>query len=76
MPSTVCKNCNGTDIDRDPQLGTTVCTNCGYVLEDSLIVAEVQFQENAGGSSSVIGQFVSAEGTHILLHEKVTAYFV
>lgn len=46
----------------DPGRGQAVCTQCGEVLETSLIVSDVQFEENAhGGGSSAIGQFVSAD---------------
>lgn len=60
--SSVCKHCGGTDVDKDPARGHAVCTGCGNVLEDTFIVSEVQFAENAGGGSSVVGQFVSSEG--------------
>lgn len=56
-----CKNCGSSDIEVDPARGDAVCTNCGSVLEDNIIVAEVQFEEGAHGTSSAIGQFVSAE---------------
>lgn len=56
-----CKNCGSSDIEVDPARGDAVCTNCGSVLEDSIIVAEVQFEEGAHGSSSAIGQFVAAD---------------
>jgi len=36
--------------------------NCGSVLEDSLIVSEVQFEEMGHGAAA-IGQFVSAESS-------------
>ncbi|XP_065113251.1 BRF1 general transcription factor IIIB subunit b isoform X1 [Paramisgurnus dabryanus] len=58
-----CKNCGGSDIDIDPARGSAVCTACGSVLEDNIIVSEVQFVENSGGVSSAVGQFVSADGT-------------
>ncbi|CAM4692548.1 unnamed protein product [Leuciscus chuanchicus] len=58
-----CKNCGGADIDTDPARGSAVCTACGSVLEDNIIVSEVQFVENSGGVSSAVGQFVSADGT-------------
>lgn len=57
-----CKHCGSTEVDKDPARGDAVCMGCGNVLEDTLIVSEVQFAENAGGGSSVIGQFVSSEG--------------
>ncbi|KAL3874453.1 hypothetical protein ACJMK2_037464 [Sinanodonta woodiana] len=62
MSSSVCSHCGCTEIDKDPARGDAVCTGCGSVLEDQIIVSEVQFQENSGGGSSMIGQFVSSEG--------------
>ena len=62
MSSSVCNHCGCTDIDKDPSRGDAVCTGCGSVLEDQIIVSEVQFQENAAGGAAVIGQYVSAEG--------------
>ncbi|CAG9862358.1 unnamed protein product [Phyllotreta striolata] len=56
-----CKNCGGSDIEVDPARGDAVCTACGSVLEDSIIVAEIQFEEGAHGTSSAIGQFVSSD---------------
>ena len=61
MSSKTCTNCGGADIDRDAARGDAVCTNCGTVLEDNIIVSEVQFEENLHGGSSAIGQFVSSE---------------
>lgn len=58
----VCNHCGCTEIDKDPARGDAVCTNCGSVLEDQIIVSEIQFEEHAGGGSSVIGQFVSNDG--------------
>lgn len=60
MP-TVCSNCGGTDIEYDSARGDAVCTGCGTVLEDNIIVSEVTFQEQSSGSSSLVGQFVSNE---------------
>ena len=57
-----CSQCGCTEIDTDPARGDAVCTNCGTVLEDQIIVSEVQYQENAAGGASVIGQFVSNDG--------------
>ncbi len=62
MSSRVCSHCGCSDIDTDTARGDAVCTSCGSVLEDQIIVSEVQFQDNAMGGSSVIGQYVSAEG--------------
>lgn len=71
MSSTgVCNHCGCTDIDSDPARGDAVCTNCGSVLEDQIIVSEIQFEDNAAGGSSVIGQFVSSDG-NLFLREKM-----
>lgn len=59
---TVCSNCGGADIEYDQSRGDAVCVQCGSVLEDNIIVSEVSFQEQSSGATSVIGQFVSAEG--------------
>jgi len=59
MSSKACQNCGGTDIDRDAARGDAVCTSCGTVLEDNIIVSEIQFEENAYGGIAAIGQFVS-----------------
>ncbi|XP_041969946.1 transcription factor IIIB 90 kDa subunit [Aricia agestis] len=61
MSGKKCKHCGSSDIEVDPARGDAVCTNCGSVLEDNIIVAEVEFQENAHGGASAIGQFVSAD---------------
>ena len=60
--STVCSNCGGAEIEYDAGRGDAVCTNCGSVLEEDIIVSEVSFQEKSSGASSVVGQFVSSEG--------------
>ena len=56
-----CNSCGSTEIDIDPARADAVCTACGIVLESSIIVSDVQFEENAHGGSSAIGQFVSSE---------------
>ena len=68
MPDLVCKHCQCNEIDEDATRGDKVCTNCGAVLEEQLIVSEIQFQENAAGGASVMGQFVSLEGMSKLLY--------
>ncbi|XP_060948084.1 BRF1 RNA polymerase III transcription initiation factor subunit b [Limanda limanda] len=62
MSSRVCRTCGGADVDVDQARGSAVCTSCGSVLEDNIIVSEVQFVEGSGGVSSAVGQFVSADG--------------
>jgi len=61
-----CKNCGCSDIDTDPARGDAVCTKCGSVVDDHLIVSEVEFEENTAGGANVIGQFVAAEGNSTL----------
>ncbi|KAH1007776.1 hypothetical protein HUJ04_004970 [Dendroctonus ponderosae] len=56
-----CKNCGSSSIEVDPARGDAVCTDCGSVLEDNIIVAEVQYEEGANGTSNAIGQFVSSD---------------
>ncbi|XP_062433169.1 transcription factor IIIB 90 kDa subunit isoform X2 [Rhea pennata] len=58
----VCAACGGSEIEVDAARGDAVCTGCGSVLEDNIIVSEVQFVENSGGGSSAVGQFVSLDG--------------
>ncbi|XP_065833406.1 transcription factor IIIB 90 kDa subunit-like [Oscarella lobularis] len=59
--ASVCTVCGGTEIDYDQARGDVVCTSCGSVLEDNIIVSEVNFQETSAGGSAVVGQFVSAD---------------
>ena len=56
-----CNACGSTDIDVDPSRADAVCTNCGNVLESSIIVSDIQFEENTHGGSSAVGTFVSNE---------------
>lgn len=70
--STVCSQCGETDIEYDQARGDAVCTSCGFVLEDNIIVSEITFQEQSSGASTVVGQFVSSEGT---LKQQATSYF-
>ncbi|KAK5967498.1 hypothetical protein GCK32_004904 [Trichostrongylus colubriformis] len=57
-----CPHCGCSDIDEDAGRGDATCMRCGTVLEESIVVAENQFQERAGGSGhTLVGQFVSLE---------------
>uniref|UniRef100_A0A3Q3XC88 Transcription factor IIIB 90 kDa subunit n=1 Tax=Mola mola TaxID=94237 RepID=A0A3Q3XC88_MOLML len=67
MSCRMCRTCGGADIDVDQARGSAVCTGCGSVLEDNIIVSEVQFVEGSGGVSSAVGQFVSADAKAPLL---------
>lgn len=56
-----CKNCGSSNIEVDSGRGDAVCTNCGSVIEDNIIVSEVQFEEATHGTNSAVGQFVAAD---------------
>ena len=70
--SAVCNYCGCSEIEYDQSRGDAVCTGCGSVLEDNIIVSEVNFQEQPSGANTVIGQFVS-EGNHESYTHKVYA---
>ncbi|KAJ8673119.1 hypothetical protein QAD02_004381 [Eretmocerus hayati] len=58
-----CKNCGSTNIETDPARGDAVCTECGFVLEDQIIVSETAFEETPSGNMMMLGQFVSNESS-------------
>ncbi|KAL7557912.1 hypothetical protein ACA910_009226 [Epithemia clementina (nom. ined.)] len=58
--SLFCPNCGGREIEQQDASGASVCMDCGVVVEENAIVSAVEFAEGAGGSTSMIGQFVSA----------------
>ncbi|KAF9937743.1 transcription factor TFIIIB subunit brf1 [Mortierella alpina] len=53
-----CPFCGGNSIEYDAGQGNATCTNCGAVLEENTIIAEVSFNESGGGAASVVGTFV------------------
>lgn len=57
-----CHLCGSDEIDYDPARGDAACVNCGAVVQQSLIVNEVAFQEDARGRSNLIGQHIRADG--------------
>lgn len=62
-PSTTkCHVCGSDEIDYDPARGDAACVDCGAVVQQSLIVNEVAFQEDARGRSNLVGQHVRADG--------------
>ncbi|KAG7197042.1 hypothetical protein KM043_017572 [Ampulex compressa] len=63
MSGNKCRNCGSTDIETDPARGDAVCTECGFVLEDQLIVSETAFKETPSGNMMVLGQFVANDST-------------
>lgn len=44
-----------------PQIEDGVCHNCGTVVDDSNIVAEIQFGESSSGAAVVQGAHVGAD---------------
>lgn len=58
-----CPNCNSSNIESLGAVGSSVCTDCGIIVEENTIVSSVEFVEGAGGSSGVVGQFVGANST-------------
>lgn len=52
-----CTFCGSSELEEDPTRADVVCTQCGSVLEESVVVSEVQFQERAGGHD-VIGELI------------------
>ncbi|XP_076164118.1 brf RNA polymerase III subunit isoform X2 [Ptiloglossa arizonensis] len=63
MSGSKCRNCGSMEIETDPARGDAVCTECGFVLEDQLIVSETAFKETPSGNMMVLGQFVANDST-------------
>ena len=55
-----CPNCGSNQLEPHEASGATICTECGVVTEENAIVAAIEFVEGAGGSSNMVGQYVSA----------------
>ncbi|KAK3813005.1 MAG: hypothetical protein J3Q66DRAFT_41331 [Benniella sp.] len=53
-----CTYCGGNSIEYDAGQGNATCTQCGAVLEENTIIAEISFTEGTGGAASVVGTFV------------------
>jgi transcription initiation factor TFIIIB Brf1 subunit/transcription initiation factor TFIIB len=49
-----CKNCSSINIETDKTRGDCFCLDCGYVLEENMVVNDVAFEE-----SKVVGTFVN-----------------
>lgn len=65
--SRLCQNCNSyQEVDQDESLGHVVCTGCGGVLEEDLIVSEVQFMNTAKGNSIAEGFSVGSNQGFVL----------
>jgi transcription factor IIIB 90 kDa subunit len=44
-----------------PKVEDGVCQNCGTIIDESNIVAEIQFGENSSGAAIIQGSFVGAD---------------
>jgi transcription factor IIIB subunit 2 len=49
-----CSHCGSNDVESDHTRGDTVCLRCGKVLEETLVVNEVSFE-----NTKVLGTFIS-----------------
>ncbi|GJJ14676.1 hypothetical protein Clacol_008942 [Clathrus columnatus] len=54
----VCGDCGGTTIEYDTAAGNAFCIQCGTVVEENTIVAEVTFGETSTGAAMVQGSYV------------------
>lgn len=60
-----CPNCGSHAIESLGAAGSSVCTDCGILVEENAIVSSVEFVEGAGGASSMVGQFVGQNSTRV-----------
>lgn len=63
MSGNKCRNCGSTDIETDPGRGDAICVECGFVLEDSVIISQTTFEESSSGKVMVLGHFVANDST-------------
>uniref|UniRef100_A0A6G1S663 B-related factor 1 n=1 Tax=Aceria tosichella TaxID=561515 RepID=A0A6G1S663_9ACAR len=64
MFGATCNQCGSTELESDPNQGATVCTKCGHVIEENLIVSELQFEEGSHGAANLIGRMVSNDANY------------
>lgn len=62
MSGNKCRNCGSTNIETDPARGDAICMECGFVLEDSVIVNPPTFEESSSGKA-IPKFFVSNDST-------------
>ena len=58
-----CPNCGSTEIENHGASGSSICVACGVVCEENAIVSSVEFSEGAGGTASLVGQYVGPNGS-------------
>lgn len=64
MFGATCNECGSTELESDPTIGDTFCTQCGAVIEENLIVSELQFEEGSHGAANLIGRMVSSDANY------------
>ncbi|TGZ84785.1 BRF1-domain-containing protein [Ascodesmis nigricans] len=65
MSGKVCPGCaSSSPGDFDDSSGHVACRKCGTIVDDSLIVSEIAFGENAFGAATVQGSFVAHGQSH------------
>lgn len=64
MFGATCNHCGSTELESDPTRGDTLCTVCGSVIEENLIVSELQFEEGSHGAANLIGRMVSNDANY------------
>lgn len=64
MFGSTCQHCGSTELESDPTRGDTLCTKCGSVIEENLIVSELQFEEGVHGAANLIGRMVSSDANY------------
>ncbi|KAL9547919.1 hypothetical protein MBANPS3_005938 [Mucor bainieri] len=57
-----CHNCGSGKTESDSANGTIYCVDCGTVLEENTIVAEVTFGETSGGKAVLQGSYAGESG--------------
>ncbi|KAF1805833.1 hypothetical protein FB192DRAFT_1321666 [Mucor lusitanicus] len=57
-----CHNCGSDKTESDSASGTSYCVDCGTVLEENTIVAEVTFGETSGGKAVLQGSYAGESG--------------
>ncbi|WVQ81105.1 hypothetical protein IAT38_003227 [Cryptococcus sp. DSM 104549] len=65
MPDKICTNCKSNKLVTDYSAGNVVCTDCGQIDEENILVSEVGFAEGSGGRVHVQGAFVSNHATGV-----------
>ncbi|XP_011874658.1 PREDICTED: transcription factor IIIB 90 kDa subunit [Vollenhovia emeryi] len=63
MSGSKCRKCGSTNIETDPGRGDAICIECGFVLEDSVIISQTTFEESSSGKVMVLGHFVPNDST-------------